>query len=108
MEIRAEKWALYFAIDMGLDEIDEDCVARGIEMVKYEEAVEDYLMTFEAKNDESRIQQGVIRLLKKNEGTMVKREVERMLSATLTAFRFGIARTACCSPTATWWRKGWA
>lgn len=80
-EIRAEKWALYFAIDMGLDEIDEDCVARGIEMVKYEEAVKDYLMTFEAKNDESRIQQGVIRLLKKNEGTMVKREVERTLSA---------------------------
>jgi hypothetical protein len=79
---RAEKWALYFAIDLGLDgEIDEDCVARGIEMVKYEESVKDYLMTFEAKNDESAIQQGVVRLLKKNGGTMEKRDVERALNA---------------------------
>jgi len=79
--IRAEKWALYFAIDLGLDEIDEDCVARGIEIVKYEEAVKDYLLTFEAKNDESAIQQGVVRLLKKNNGRMEKRDVERALNA---------------------------
>lgn len=78
---RAEKWALYFAIDLGLDEVDEDCVARGIEIVKYEESVKDYLMTFEAKNDESAIQQGVVRLLKKNGGTMEKRDVERALKA---------------------------
>jgi hypothetical protein len=78
---RAEKWALYFAIDLQIEEIDEDCVARGIEMVKYEESVKDYLMTFEAKNDESAIQQGVVRLLKKNGGTMEKRDVERALNA---------------------------
>ncbi len=82
--IRAEKWALYFAIDR-IDsefygEIDEDCVARGIEMVKYEEGVKDYLMTFEAKNDESAIQQGVIRLLKKNGGKMEKIDVCRALN----------------------------
>lgn len=80
-EHRAEKWALYFAIDMGLDEIDEDCVARGIEMVKYEESVKDYLMTFEANNDESAIQQGVVRLLKKNGGKMRKRDIILGLSA---------------------------
>jgi hypothetical protein len=79
--VRAEKWALYFAIDLQLDEIDEDCVARGIEMVKYEEAVKDYLLTFEAKNDESAIQQGVVRLLKKNGGLMEKRNIERGLNA---------------------------
>jgi Bifunctional DNA primase/polymerase, N-terminal len=78
---RAEKWALYFAIDLQLDEIDEDCVARGIEMVKYEEAVKDYLLTFEAKNDESAIQQGVVRLLKKNGGLMEKRDIMRTLNA---------------------------
>lgn len=78
---RAEKWALYFAIDLGLDEIDEDCVARGIEMVKYEESVKDYLMTFEANNDESAIQQGVVRLLKKNDGKMEKRNIVRALNA---------------------------
>jgi hypothetical protein len=78
---RAEKWALYFAIDLGLDEIDEDCVARGIELVAYEEAVKDYLLTFEAKNDESAIQQGTVRLLKKNHGLLEKREIVRALNA---------------------------
>jgi hypothetical protein len=79
---RAEKYALYFSVDLGLNgEIDEDCVARGIEMIRYEEAVKDYLMTFEAKNDESAIQQGVIRLLRKNGGVMEKRDIERALNA---------------------------
>ncbi len=78
---RAEKWALYFAIDLGLNEIDEDCVERGMEMVKYEYAVKDYLEVFEAKNDESQIQQGVLRLLKKNRGLMEKRDIERTLNS---------------------------
>jgi hypothetical protein len=78
---RAEKWSLYFAIDLGLQEIDEDCVERGIEMVKYEYAVKDYLEVFEAKNDESQIQQGVLRLLRKNGGLLEKRVVERGLSS---------------------------
>lgn len=83
---RAEKWALYFAIDLGLNEIDEDCVERGIEMVKYEYAVKDYLQVFEANNDESAIQQGILRLLKKNGGVMAKRDVER----TLNSNKYGI------------------
>jgi Bifunctional DNA primase/polymerase, N-terminal len=78
---RAEKWALYFAIDLGLPEIDEDCVERGIEMVKYEYAVKDYLEVFEAKNDEAQIQNGVLRLLRKNGGLMEKRDVERGLNS---------------------------
>jgi len=78
---RAEKWALYFAIDLGLQEIDEDCVERGIEMVKYEYAVKDYLEVFEAKNDESAIQQGVLRTLKKNGLVMKKRDIERALNS---------------------------
>lgn len=78
---RAEKWSLYFCIDLGLSEIDEDCVERGIEMVKYEYAVKDYLAVFEAKNDESAIQQGVLRTLKKNGGVMKKRDIERALNA---------------------------
>jgi hypothetical protein len=78
---RAEKWALYFAVDMGLDEIDEDCVYRGIEMVKYEAAVKAYLKPFEANNDESQIQQGIMRHLKKHGGVMEKRLVERALNS---------------------------
>src|SRR4029077_4225988 len=84
---RAEKWALYFAIDLGLQEIDEDCLERGIEMVKYEYAVKDYLSVFEAKNDESAIQQGVVRLLKKNGLVMEKRDVERALNS----YKFGLS-----------------
>ena len=79
--IRAEKWALYFAIDLGLGEIDEDCVERGIKMAEYEVAVKDYLMTFDAKNDESKIQQSIIRHLKKNKGTARLRDLERALNA---------------------------
>lgn len=84
---RAEKWALYFAIDLGLQEIDEDCVERGIEMVKYEYAVKDYLEVFEAKNDESAIQQGVLRTLRKNGGAMEKRDLERAVSS----YKFGLS-----------------
>ncbi len=81
-EIRAEKWALYFAIDMGLSEIDEDCVERGIALARYEAEVKKFLMTFESKNDESAIQQSVVRLLKKNKGKMESRDLERKLSVT--------------------------
>jgi bifunctional DNA primase/polymerase-like protein len=77
---RAEKWALYFAIDLGLPEIDEDCVERGIEIVKYEYAVKDYLEVFEAKNDESQIQQGTLRLLRKNGGLLEKNVLIRALN----------------------------
>jgi hypothetical protein len=84
---RAEKWALYFCVDMGLQEIDEDCVERGIEMVKYEYAVKDYLEVFEAKNDESGIQQGILRLLRKNNGVMEKRDVERGLNS----YKYGLS-----------------
>jgi hypothetical protein len=87
VEIRAEKWALYFAIDLGLEEIDEDCVARGIEMAKYEQAVIDYLEQYEAKNDESAIQQGIMHLLKRNNGQMLLREVERNLNSN----RYGLS-----------------
>jgi hypothetical protein len=80
-EIRAEKWALYFAIDLGLTEIDEDCVERGIAMVVYEEAVKKYLDGFEANNEEATIQNNVIRLLKKNKGTMFARDIERKLNS---------------------------
>lgn len=78
-EIRAEKFALYFAIDLGLSEIDEDCVERGIALVKYEQAVKKYLMAFEAKNEQAAIEIGVVRLLKKNHGMLPTRIIERDL-----------------------------
>jgi hypothetical protein len=79
-QIRAEKWALYFAIDQGLTEIDEECVEKGIALVRYEAEVKKYLMTFEARNEEANIQQSVVRLLKKNKGTIPVRDLERKMS----------------------------
>ena len=41
--IRAEKWAVAFAVLMGLDTVDGDCIDRGVEIVKYEMAVKKYV-----------------------------------------------------------------
>jgi hypothetical protein len=70
VEIRAEKWALYFAIDLGLDEIDEDCVFRGIELARYELAVKKFLMTMESKSELAALQQDIIRKLSYHGGQM--------------------------------------
>ena len=70
IQIRAEKWALYFAIDLGLDEIDEDCVARGIEMSRYEIAVKSYLKMMESKSELAALQQDMVRKLNYSKGVM--------------------------------------
>jgi len=69
-EIRAEKWALYFAADLGLEQIDEDCVERGIELARYEMAVKKYVMTMEAKSDLAALQQDIVRKLSHHGGRM--------------------------------------
>ena len=48
-EIRAEKFALAFAVDLGKPYIDGDCVERGLALAKYEKAVKKFL----GGNDES-------------------------------------------------------
>ncbi len=42
-EIRAEKFALAFAIDLGKDSIDDECIERGLALAKYEKEVKRYL-----------------------------------------------------------------
>jgi hypothetical protein len=42
-EIRAEKFALAFAVDLGKPEIDDDCVERALALAKYEKDVKRYL-----------------------------------------------------------------
>lgn len=87
-EIRAEKWALAFAIDLGKDEIDEDCVERAVLITKYEVAVKKYMKTFEARNEEALIQQKIMSLLEKSKGRMPKREMDRKIHPG----RFGTTR----------------
>ena len=78
-EIRAEKLALYFAIDLGRDEIDEDCIDRAIAICEYELAVKRYLRTFEAVTREGAVQNEIIQALQRNGGSIEKRELDRIV-----------------------------
>ena len=86
-EQRAEKFALYFAVDMGLDSITYDCVERGVAIVKYEHGLKKYLMPFEANNDESSIQQRIMQMLYRAKGRVALRELEDVLHPA----RFGLS-----------------
>jgi hypothetical protein len=68
------KFALYFAIDLGLDEIDEDCIARALALVDYRQKAVTFLQPIEAKNDEGRLLQEILRELRQHGGKMTRRE----------------------------------
>jgi Bifunctional DNA primase/polymerase, N-terminal len=70
VQVRAEKWALYFAIDLGLTEIDEDCVERGIALAEYEVDVKKYLSTMESRSELAGLQQDIVRKLQYAGGKM--------------------------------------
>jgi hypothetical protein len=76
---RVEKMALYFAIDMGKDEIDESCVERALAIANYELAVKKYLAAFESTTKEGALQGEIIQLLQRNGGAMTTRQLERAL-----------------------------
>lgn len=76
---RAERWALLFAVDLGLDIIDTECMERAAAIVDYEIAVKKYLKSYEATTREGQIQQAIRRELEMNKGRMGKRELERAL-----------------------------
>jgi hypothetical protein len=91
-EIRAEKWALYFAIDQGHDTITESDVERGIAVAEYEKAVKKYLGSPEADTKIAAAQLKYRRLLeRKFDGRATVREIERAMNYT----RYG---------TEGWWR----
>jgi len=79
--IRAEKWAVGIAVDLGLDIVDDECVARAVDIVKYEIAVKRYLKSYEATTREGEIQMGIRRILEMARGRMSKRDLERKLNA---------------------------
>jgi len=85
-EIRAEKWALYFAIDLGLGEIDEDCVERGIAISRYEHEVKEYLKTYEAQTFQASIQIKIMRMVKQrgDEGSIRYQDLEKLLHGVAT------------------------
>ncbi len=86
-EIRAEKWALYFAIDLGREEIDEECVDRGIALAKYEYEVKQYLAPRDAESKMAGWQQQAINILHRHDGRMLKNGKHGFLAA-MDAARF--------------------
>lgn len=78
---RAIRWALALAVDRGLDTIDEDCIERACDIVKYERQVKDYVKCYESLTREGQIQQEIRRQLEMNKGQMLRRDLERILHA---------------------------
>lgn len=80
-EIRAEKFALAFAVDLGLDELDEVCIERGMALVQYEAAVKKYLQPQEAFTREGGLQKKIEQYLRQRDGGTSRRQMERELHA---------------------------
>lgn len=78
--LRAQRWAVGIAVDLGLDVVDNDCVERAVEIVKYEIAVKRYLKSFEASTKEAEIQLSIHRMLEMSKGRMLKTELKRKLN----------------------------
>lgn len=78
-EIRVEKMALYFAVDLGRDEIDEECVERALAIGEYELAVKKYLAAFEATTREGALQSKIIQLLQRNAGQVTYRKLSQVM-----------------------------
>jgi hypothetical protein len=83
-----ENLALYFAVDLGLDEIDSDCIERAKALVEYRNGVLAYLDPIEAETLQGRLQQEIIRELRRNGGKMPYRELCRNLHANRKGTRF--------------------
>lgn len=86
-QLRAQKWALGFAIDLGRDEIDADCIERGIAVTAYEKQVKEYLRPFEAENRDGAIQMQIITHLQQSQNRLELRELQRRMNW----LRFGSA-----------------
>ena len=77
----AEKLALYFAVDLGLDEIDNECVDRARVLADYRRDVLAYLDPIEAETTQGRDQQQITRELRRNGGKMPYRDLYRDMHA---------------------------
>jgi len=75
LEHRAEKWALFFAVDLGRDEIDDECVERAEALCKYEQAAKEYLSVPETTTFEGQLQSEIIGLLQRGGGKVTMRQL---------------------------------
>ena len=75
----AERLALYFAVDLGLGAIDDECVDRARALADYRRDVLVYLDPIEAETQQGKIQQEITRELRRNGGKMPFRELHHKL-----------------------------
>ena len=76
------KFALYFAIDLGVDTIDDLCVERAMALVKYRQQATAFLAPIEAENQQARVQQEIMRVLRRAGGRMTYRELCQQMHTT--------------------------
>jgi DNA primase RepB-like protein len=76
-EVRAEIFAMGFAVDLGRDTIDDDCKRRGIALAEYDLATKAKLRPISAENKEGALQQEIVRMLEDAGGQMGYRELCR-------------------------------
>lgn len=80
-----EKFSLGIAIDLGLSEIDNDCLERAAAIVRYGLEVSKLMDPGEAETMEARVQLAILKRMRFGGGEMTYRELERGCSAS----RFG-------------------
>jgi hypothetical protein len=78
-EIRAEEWAVAFAIQMGIDTVDSECVERGIALETYNIQVKKYLNVRESETREAAIQNQIIQILVQNGGSIPMRDLNKRM-----------------------------
>ena len=73
-----QKLALFFAVDLGLDCIDSECLERAIALVRYRCNVIRYLRPIEADTPLGRLQQLMLHTLRSNQGQMPTRRWKQL------------------------------
>jgi len=80
LEIRAEKWALSFAVLLGRDTVDPECIERGIALSKYEWATKKYLSVGESITREGGLQREIRLMVERAGGSMKLRDLQRKVN----------------------------
>lgn len=83
---RAYKWAIGIAVDLGLEVVDDECIERGCDIVKYEIAVKNYLKSYEANNKEAALQLKIRAALEMRGGQMSERDLKHTCHSDRTTF----------------------
>jgi hypothetical protein len=71
------KLSLYFAVDLGRESIDLECIERAIDLVKYRNRAIAHVPPIEARNEEALMQKEIVHVLRQHRGKMTFRELAR-------------------------------